>query len=230
MNEPKVDVWVPQLFYDLIGGVVPGGIILFLGFCLLQDPQSIKSSIEFLFKDSGVPSTLIFLLLVAVSYAIGVLLGHTVPSVKDDEWRKDPKTMRVELPNPDDPDSGISYIYDAIQHHYPTTGARLAKLSAERCFARVFTLGNTVLVFLFVIRHWAGHWPLEFYFVLGILVSAVVAAFVFDKHIQIRSRHLLLNNWHILQSEGKAYENGQVTPGNAGCILAHRPGVPELRR
>jgi len=103
-----------------------------------------------------------------------------------------------------------SYMYDYIPHIDADAGMRLAKLSAERHMCRVFMTGCSTL---FVIKICLLLPPLFFSpdgVVLSVLAAIVLLSFLFYKHLAIRSRQLLVNNWHRIRSnedlEGRADE------------------------
>lgn len=159
-----------------------------------------------LFINSGLPYSLLFVGGVILSYLIGVVLGSVAWAIQPREWKTRLSELKLELPDQSRPDSGISYMYDFIQHNDPPAGARLAKLRAERHMCCVFIIGFIILTVL----HWDINWENRQYLRLlpttSLFVFVIVAMWLFHRHIEHRSRVLMLNYWHMLNEEKKAQE------------------------
>jgi hypothetical protein len=200
-SDLKAGVFVPQLFYDLIGRMVPGSILLLLGAHLLMGLEGAVKAITTVSKDGAAASTVLVLMALAISYSVGVLLGHLLPFWRHSEWKKEPSKIQVCVPDTDITDSGVAYVYDAIQHYYPAAGARLAKLAAELCFARVLGTGCAALAVVVPFVHPPNRYGMEIACDVLFLVVIVGASYVFHKHIQLRARYLMCSYWHLLRME-----------------------------
>jgi hypothetical protein len=192
--------WVPQVFYDLIGRIVPGAFLLLLCCLLFVDPASGQAFALFVFKDAGIPFTAILLAGLTVAYVTGTLLGAVGFAVWHREWSTESlNKLQVEYPVADKPGTGVALMYDSILLHEPAAGARLVKLRAEQHMCRVLIIGTLTLLFLYCWRFWPP-WQLPRHLAtVGGLVLVGVGAYLFDVHLTLRSRLLLLNYWHLIE-------------------------------
>lgn len=194
--------WVPQVFYDLIGRVVPGAFLLALGGLLFTDPVSSRDLAFFVFKEAGVPATLVLLAVLLVAYVVGTLLGAIGFAFWHREWTaKELSKIRVELPELPGPyktGTGFPFMYDSILVHAPAAGARAVKLRAEQHMCRVLIVGTAMLFVAYCSTHWPP-WELSRDLgIVGVLALIAVAAYLFHVHLDLRTRWLLVNYWYLL--------------------------------
>jgi hypothetical protein len=195
----EIGNWVPQVFYDLIGRVIPGMFLLLLG-AILLDPESLKELCRFAFHDTPIPLLILVPLGLVVSYVTGTLLGAFGFAVWEVQWRKKKVgSLRLDVPEPtnDDPNSGISFKYDAVLLLEPSAGARMVKLRAERHFSRVIVVGTVILIGLYLAKNSAPSDAKAFGVLVG-LGTMAWAAYLFDVHLAIRTTTLLMNYWYLL--------------------------------
>ena len=159
----KLDLWIPQLFYDLIGRLVPGAILWF--WCLLPyapEPRFVATRNMVMNNLLFGHGYVAFLFGVAIAYVTGSVLGalwrlldNRVRAGLEFRWyersflrawtelenhgivRGDPPTKDL-----------VGYVYDTIQLRYPKAGARIAKLRAEQYQAGAFVIGFAVVGFV----------------------------------------------------------------------------------
>ncbi len=202
-----VGSWIPQVFYDLIGRIVPGAILLISGFLLVA---GWKDSVEELTKLLGkeeIPYSLVLLTGVLFSYLTGILLGgfgyfawDVANKCVRERYRGKLPVEAVKPPSKDKPGSNVSYIYDAIQHYEPAAGARLAKLRAEQNMCRVLAIGFAILAII----HLCVNWRKQYFFLsVGLIVLSVISTIMFNRHLSIRAHTLMLNYWDLLQNDNK---------------------------
>jgi len=196
----QIGDWVPQVFYDLIGRIVPSAVLTFVGFSLFCEKDQIYPLIEYVFKTSEMPWSFLFLSSILLFYTLGTLIGGIGFAITFKEW-KDPKLpwFPVRLPNRSEPGSGLPFMYDAIQFHSQRVGARCAKLRAEAHMCRVFLIGFIfiLIVWSFLIDHSSGkRW--DYWTVISALLVACLASCLFHRHLTIRSYNLLINHWQLL--------------------------------
>ena len=190
----KIGNWVPQIFYDLIGRIIPGSLLLIIAFVIFQGPLAINAS-----------ASILVLAFLTVAYVLGALLGGVTAVINRDFW----KSKKRDLTKKKEDD--VSYIYDYIQFHRPDIGSRLAKLSAERHMCRVITVGA---IFLFIAYSIARPEPYPsslFWFVeIGLVTMGVFASFL-HRHLSSRSEELMSNNWRLIHEENKKPANKERT-------------------
>ena len=172
---------VPQVFYDLIGRVVPGAVVMVTSVVLLAPDRGVWIA-EQLKQGTELPSvTVLFLLFLLAAYLVGTLLGAVGFVWFEDgdsasSWlsramsiaglsrtRAQEKTQhpfRLTRQRPDTPggaltDEQISYVYDYILLRDAGAGGRLAKLRAERHMCHVLIVGAmSLLVIHMVVWLW----------------------------------------------------------------------------
>lgn len=192
--------WIPQVFYDLIGRIIPGSILLTLSYVILYEPSIDQTKQGFI--DSVIftqPQSLLVFEFILFSYFISTLLGGIWMFVSRKEWRDLPlKSMEAKAETPDQRYPHVSFLYDAIQYKFPSVGSRLAKLSAERHSARVLTIGLFSLSVAYILTHYPSWKTLQFYLVLGALILSAIFSYIFNLHIAVRSNYLMANHWHFL--------------------------------
>jgi hypothetical protein len=204
--------WIPQLFYDLIGRVTPGAAVTISLLALPLDDAKTKAFLKFVFVESGVPHAFIALVGLLASYITGTLLGALGFFVDGKEWRVRPVEPSDSVP-PDMTDESLrtAYMYDAVQSHDPKAGARLAKLSAEKHMCRVLLVGFSVMAVAHVVLNIRAVGSAAFWSLLGAFAGTLLSAYLFYRHLDIRTTRLLYNQWHILGLGNKslrAFEQG----------------------
>lgn len=148
---------IPQVFYDLIGRIVPGAFLLFIGLLLIHG-EDWKQNIGGLFGKPKIPYSLLVTLGLMFSYMTGILLGG-IGCFVEKIIRRSKEHFEIfdrdgTLPKRKPNINRISYIYDVIQHYEPAAGARLAKLSAERNMCRVLIVGSVLLEIWHGVKDW----------------------------------------------------------------------------
>jgi hypothetical protein len=191
--------WIPQLFYDLIGRVTPGAAITLCLLTLPLDGAKAKAVLTFVFVESRVPSAFIAVVGLFGCYLIGTLLGAIGFFVDGREWRVARLEPSDSVP-PDMADESLrtAYMYDAIQFHDPRAGARLAKMRAEEHMCRVLLVGFVMMLVAHIILNFRAAGSVVFWSVLGAYAGTLLSAYLFYKHLDIRTTRLLCNQWHIL--------------------------------
>lgn len=222
----QISSLIPQVFYDIIGRIVPGMILLILAFLLFraQDWQVSTEGVRFgaLHFSYGC----LFVVGLLLSYLVGTILGAVGYLAAHHEWSETAEGQKAEVPDSGRPEAARydSYIYDAIQLCEPAAGARLVKLSAERNLCRVLMAGFALLGILCLAlpefsRTHGSYGPL----IVALLGFGLWGAYLFHKHLAIRSQRLMLNLWFVLVEEGRA----KVTPAGKA---SRRGRGPETQR
>jgi hypothetical protein len=195
------NIFIPQIFYDLIGRLIPGFIILVLA-CILLIPLG---TLEKYILQEHFPATFFFFIVLLFSYFIGAVLGGLwfgyLDKKNDKKIRSDHNLAKLlEI---------MSFKYDVIQYYRPDIGARLAKLRSERHFCGVIQFGSWFLLPLVIINFIAycnqngltcPGLLLLFLFIVIILLSFFGAKY-FGEHVESRSLRLMENNFKIICME-----------------------------
>jgi len=195
----EIGSWIPQVFYDLIGRLVPGAFLIALSGVLLVDSSSARSVAMFLFKEPGIPLSVLLITGALMAYMVGTFLGAIGFAFWNREWtrKRAVAAIRLELPAGDDPHAGRSFVYDSILIHEPSAGSRLVKLQAERHMCRVLMIGTIMLFIGYTCRNWFP-WGWVHARVFVGLALLWWSAYLFDVHLEVRSGRLRLNLWHLL--------------------------------
>jgi hypothetical protein len=189
--------WIPQLFYDLIGRVIPGAAVLASGRILLLEPGTVTDLLPAALTQQG--PWLAAAYGIVSAYLTGTLLGAFGFYIWGKEWKQSPPKLHpTEPPKLDDYELLKSYAYDAIQLHDPSAGARLGKLAAERHLCRVLVVGYPVLGLVHIIMLAFGARTSSLWISLPLCVSVAGCALLFHRHLRIREDRLLVNVWHAL--------------------------------
>lgn len=192
--------WIPQVFYDLIGRIIPGSILLTLSYVILHEHSIDQTKQGFI--DSVIftqPQCLLLFEVILFSYFISTLLGGIWMFLSRKEWKElDLKSIEAKAKTPDQTYPHVSFLYDAIQYKLPSVGSRLAKLSAERHSARVLTIGLSSLSVAYILSHYSSWKTLQFYLIFGALILSAISSYIFNLHISVRSHYLMVNHWHFL--------------------------------
>ncbi|VTR64547.1 membrane hypothetical protein [Desulfosarcina cetonica] len=195
----KFGDWIPQIFYDLIGRIVPGGALIFVGIWLFCTNSQISDIAKYLFQDPVVPFSFLLPSSILLFYLIGILLGGIGFTISLREWKsKKLPWFPIEMPNTEKPGSGVPYMYDAIQFYCPQAGARCAKLRAEAHLCRTLLVGFIVLLVVWAVANFSIICSMRYWFNILLLLAGCAASYFFHHHLKIRSRSLLVNHWHML--------------------------------
>jgi RsiW-degrading membrane proteinase PrsW (M82 family) len=197
--------WIPQAFYDLIGRIVPGIALLTLGYLLLQPIEAAGNSVFRLSQSlRDMPLSLVIIVSLVFAYLTGVLLGALGTFIFEREWRiGDVSNVQFDAPTSEKRTPPIWVMYDTIQYRFPSAGARLAKLSAERHLARVLIVGFVILTVLWGIAKRISWHDGKYWLVIVLLLVGSFLSWLFNRHLRIRSMRLMVNYWHFLKPEAR---------------------------
>ena len=216
---------IPQLFYDLIGRLIPGmtlvGLASFLYWESLRWPLDPKSwsSIP---HDTPIPTGVGVLGYVLASYIVATLLGGVWFFISSLFWKKKgeeqvrkafetnplPKALprnspealsKVSVGSIDFPDR-IAFMYDYVQLKCPKAGSRIVKLRAEQHMSGVLMVG----FFLLALMNLASRVRTEAVWALlateAALVCATLAAGWLALFLEGRAATALYNYWFLVWS------------------------------
>jgi hypothetical protein len=211
-----VGSWIPHFFYDLIGRIVPGALVLGTAFLILRAPEDVSESVKALNAAGGLTATLVVLAAIVASYTFSALLRGIRAALSPTFWRGHDSNIT-------DPGLAVqphdSYKYDAVLCFFPSTGARLAKLRAEQQMAWILVTGFTILAAVYVLAHPSTHATRVVVWTTACLLGIAFGAYCLSRHLRARYRQALCNNWHLLIESGK-YRFGpkasKGTPTNTG--------------
>ena len=164
----KINVFIPQLFYDIIGRFIPGFVLLCMSILVVIPYDDISGIIEKI----KLPNSLIAFSFFLLSYTVGTVLGGIW------FWAKHIKSLRsrIRKARKKFPKSfvrnsiftwfkivkykkekkiPVAYKYDLIQQFLPQAGARMAKLRAEQHFCGVILIGSVILLFLYIYTYYS---------------------------------------------------------------------------
>ena len=130
---------IPEIFYDVIGRVMPGSLLIVIGVIVVVGPTTAFKSIPSKLPEVSV-SILLFLAL--ASYFVAVVVKEMSDFVKAPNPKKRNQT------DWDDPK-----LY-TIRRLQPQEAARLLKIQAEKNFCEVLVPGLAILVMLDLILLW----------------------------------------------------------------------------
>jgi hypothetical protein len=213
--------WIPQLFYDLIGRILPGGFLILLTAWIFKFKPLIVIS-EKVSQDSSntTPYSLDILSLFLLSYMVGAMLGgigFMVSIIKKEIWNKTKISTTSWATTFSALFWGSNYIsggatpvstaYDMIQCFMPRAAGRLAKLRAESHLCRVLIVGSAFLFFMTLIKNTLVDNPAISRLILSMVFLSSIC---FLMHIKSRTIDFLENNWlickKILASHGNLCE------------------------
>ncbi len=200
---------IPQIFYDLIGRIAPGTVII-LATLIVFDILIIDSCTnELILKLPTASKTFFFIIGLILSYFLGMCFNGIGYLFEDKLWRKT-KTIEDnkdrELSKKNELKNHTPNKYDSIHLYLPRIGARLAKLSAEIGFCRVVINGFLFLIFVNFIRNFTDLANFRFLQTEAILFLCILAAFYQKKHLHFRLRESLQNHWELLSEVKKDFK------------------------
>lgn len=130
---------VPQVFYDVIARLIPGGIIILLLYIsYFGDIKTVYGNINNFFSTPNHPSTFILLVFYFfISYSFSIFLWRQI------DWIIPilEKIRLVKVNNYSTIQKYDSYLYDFIKTRNSSVGARITKLRAEKHLTEVFFIG-----------------------------------------------------------------------------------------
>jgi len=205
----KIGSWIPQVFYDLIGRIIPGCLLLMIVCLIFLEPSTLRElfSATTVTTTSGavtsvstfaISASVLFFTGFVASYMLGALLGGIAEAANPHLWKR----KKAQLTNKSEND--MSYVYDYIHFHRPDIGARIVKLSAERHMCRVILVGSILLIIGYPIAS-----PLTFMEVrLGVIECGLglmgFSAICLYRHLSYRSYESMRNHWRLIHEEQKA--------------------------
>lgn len=89
--------WIPNLFYDLIGRITPGSVILLTGYFIFQGFDTALDNLDAVLKQEHLSTTLLVLAGIALSYTAGILLGALAYLFTSDFWGGIKKKFLLEM-------------------------------------------------------------------------------------------------------------------------------------
>lgn len=204
----KIGSWIPQVFYDLIGRMIPGCLLLMIACLIFPEPSTLReffstttitttSGATTSVSDFGISASVLFFAGFIASYVLGALLGGIAEVANPHLWKRE----KTQLTNKREND--ISYVYDYIHFHRPDIGARIAKLSAERHMCRVIFVGSIFLLLSYPIAAPLPFSNLLFWGIecgLGIMGFSAICLY---RHIVYRSYESMRNHWRLIHEEQK---------------------------
>lgn len=186
---------VPQLFYDIIGRLVPGMVVILSFVIVYVWPTYTCNSIGPLLSGQILSFGFwTFLFLAMVSYVVSILL-FGLWNVIETFLRNSPTAVNNGEDDPKQPSR--SFMYDAIRLKSPDAGARLVKLRAEIHLSQVLLAGWIILAVVnlyLIIRDMSA----ERAFLEGVLILSILGAYSFMRYIESRFITNLENHWRIL--------------------------------
>src|SRR5688572_26678728 len=129
-----IGTFVPQAFYDLIGRVLPGSLMLLSAAGLFLDHGKIRELVVASASSTTFPTTLVVLAAVGTSYMLGALVGGFAV------WIEDKGMARRSKPRS----------HDFIRAQLPPDAASPARVEGGEAEAR--TPGQVALMYDFVQR------------------------------------------------------------------------------
>ena len=197
MNEDTRDLasLIPQVFFDLIGRLVPGLALLLVGAVLLVD---LGTAALIPTLASRMSTGAAILLGTTFAYLLGALLGGIGPALIHQEWNaKSATQVTLEVPRGTKPaalrPSQLAFLYDALQTHNRAAGARLVKLHAEQHMCTALATGSLSLVVLCVASPRPPTCPVSTVVAISSLLVTAGCSYLLYVHLAIRARRLLLN-------------------------------------
>src|SRR5947208_1014152 len=95
LDSTSVVAWVPQVFYDLIGRVVPGATVVAVALFLFSTSDRV---LDTPILGAGTSAALTIVSFVIGSYVIGFLLGAIGFFVMEKEWKAKPPPLNLTEP------------------------------------------------------------------------------------------------------------------------------------
>jgi hypothetical protein len=140
---------IPQVFYDVIARIIPGGLILIILYVINKGgiDKTIISAKSYFSGNDQIPSFLFFCFWVLLSYCVAIILWRQIDWYYYFFEKKMFKKKGISA------DKYVSYLYDYIKTKDSSAGARITKLSAEIHMTEVLSVGifygllyNTIII------------------------------------------------------------------------------------
>lgn len=222
---------IPQLFYDIIGRIIPGVVLLLCIFMVYYGPENAAKLFTSLVGKKGEVvevSFYLFLISGILSYVISniaqgirVIFSKKYKEHNREKWKQvlddlgsdlekaaDNLGLNKKIKVEDIPSTG--FIYDYIRLRSPSAGARIAKLRAECHMCSVFVTGMAGIAAWNLVNIIASPTKIEIIMELGFLASAFVF-WMLRQFFEKRFYTALWNHWILLFSPLIKNENN--TPG-----------------
>jgi len=222
---------IPQLFYDIIGRIIPGVVLLLCVFMVYYGPENVAQLFTSLVGKKGQVlevSFYLFLISGILSYIISniaqgirVIFSKIYKKRDSKKWKQVRDELRSDLEKAADnlglnkkirvediPSTG--FIYDYIRLRSPNAGARIAKLRAECHMCSVFVTGMLGIAVWNLVNIIASPTKIEIIMELGFLASALVFSML-KQFLEKRFRIAIWNHWILLFSP--LIKNESNTPG-----------------
>ncbi len=203
----KLGDWIPQIFYDIIGRIVPGAMLIIIGSILFVNEDDLLALVKTIFLDSEISSLFVFFVFILASYFIAILMGSFGFFIKFKEWEEQSENKYSENYFKDKINTEkkmVSLIYDALHIKYPQAAARCAKLRSEKLLCRTLISGLAIFFVIWGLRYLFASVEFSWY-VITILPFSALALFLFHQHLNIRLEYLLSNHWYIMKQERVKY-------------------------
>jgi hypothetical protein len=197
---------VPQVFYDLIGRFVPGGVVLAVAALLFID-LSVGAALPSLAE--RMTATSLILLAAGLAYALASVLGAIGFALVNWEWTTKP-VERISVDIPANPGARrltrgqVAFLYDALRFHHPATGALLVKLRAEQHMSLVFMVGALILLLMCGLVDRPRSSPVSTVVAVPMLALLFGGSYLLYVHLAVRARRLLMNHWQIVPELAEA--------------------------
>jgi hypothetical protein len=209
-----ISILIPQLFYDVIGRIVPGATLLTSTLILFEGPKCALHHLGTWSEDSngaGIPTVLIILGNLLASHILASLIGgiwFRLYRVKYGWAGRGEREMERKLKqslNVSDfsqkymskmktTTEKIACMYDYVLLQCPKAGARIAKLRAEQHMSGVLMIGYLLLA---ACCNWFPYMKDQEFFVRVVvevlLIWAAISAALLAWHLEKRSGSALYN-------------------------------------
>lgn len=150
-----IGTWMPQLFFDVIGRVIPGALCIGSLTLALIGPEQFWNTLHALLDkpSKSYPSLSVF-------FGAGLVLSYTLAVILWGLWHVLSLLVRKSMrENNREPETGIrdeggdfSMKYDFIKLMNPTAGNRITKLKAEIHMAGVLILGFSLSLLINLLK------------------------------------------------------------------------------
>jgi hypothetical protein len=224
---------VPQIFYDFLGRVVPGSVLIILLPLAVYGPNA---AINTIFSENNITKLPLFWQIVIwllLSYIIGFLLGGFVAKLskilfkkKEIEIESRCKTRGIKecklvhkffnLPYKGKDESKdlpeIFVMHDHIRDFAPSEASRLLKLRAEKRIFQILALAGIILV---CINTWfsQNNWDLDRIVMEIVLILTVFISWKRLEKMEEFYNNGVINYW-LYHTTLKIHLNAQTTPSN----------------
>jgi hypothetical protein len=190
---------IPEIFYDVIGRVMPGSLLIVIGVIVVVGPTTAFKSIPSKLPEISV-SILLFIAL--ASYFVAVVVKEMWDFVKAPNPKKRNQT------DWDDPK-----LY-TIRRLQPQEAARLLKIQAEKNFCQVLIPGLGILLLVDLVLLWhepATSFKERIWVFFGMLIP-LIACWSWLGSLEILYESNLNKIYFLLPAEVKRQNSTKITP------------------